>query len=134
MKIIVLNFENCSVELTSRGKVCRTYGEKASDREDAPLYEYDEKKRMIFAHSEIGPVEVEADIGPKKAKQWFLEATLRHLEEQNGPVWVFFDRQSAMCQIASEMDAALNQESVDVEKLKAMNEMYKAVLKMDDPN
>jgi hypothetical protein len=74
MKIIVLNFEDCSVELSSRGKVCRAYGEKANG-EDVPLYEYDEKKRVIFAHSEIGPVEVEADIGPKKAKQWFLEAT-----------------------------------------------------------
>jgi hypothetical protein len=133
MKIIVLNFEDCSVELSSRGKVCRAYGEKANG-EDVPLYEYDEKKRVIFAHSEIGPVGVEADIGPKKAKQWFLEATLRHLEEKNGPVWVFFDRQSAMWQIASEINAALSAESLDVAKLKAMNEMYMAILKMDDPN
>ena len=57
-----------------------------------------------------------------------------HLEEKNGPVWVFFDRQSAMWQIASEINAALSEESLDVAKLKAMNEMYMAILKMDDPN
>lgn len=135
MKILVLNFEDCTVELSSRGKVCRTYGEKGSrEGEEVALYHYDEKNRRIYANTDVGPVEVEDDIGPKKAKQWFLEATLRHLEEKNGPVWVFFDRQSAMWQIANEIEAALNAESVNCERVKAMNEMLKVVLKMDELN
>ena len=81
MKILVLNFEDCTVELSSRGKVCRTYGEKGTrEGEEVALYHYDEKNRRIYANTDVGPVEVEDGIGPKKAKQWFLEATLRHLE------------------------------------------------------
>lgn len=139
MKIIVLNFENYTVDLVSRGNVCRTYCEKVErDGELVPLYEYDEKKRRIVCRSEEEPVVVEEDIGPKKAKQWFLESTLRYLEDKNGPIWVFFDRASAMSQLTFEVDNLLEKSCANLNdvatQLKALNEMFKAVLKMEDPN
>lgn len=136
MKIIVLDFCANTAQVASRGCVCRTYGPKfaKADGEVVPLYEYDEKKRVIrnVAEDKV----VEDDIGAKKAKQWFLETTLNELEAANGPVWVFFDKPSAMAQIADELEAAVEKLPADevVGKVKALSTMLKAILKMDDPN
>lgn len=139
MKIIVLDFNEYSAQLFSRGCLCRQYGPKTTNAagEVIPVYQYNEKKREILGFADEASVVVEADIGPKKAKQWFLEMTLRHLEENNGPVWACFDKDSALSQICDEINDAVSADCESVatlaQKVKALNDMFKQVLKMEDP-